>query len=143
MSEMSMELLQIARESRDRTYEETGGRATFEGVPEYDKGYWRGVDGVVRELYDMDTMHLALVYKQLEIGKGRLYADRKYFFQQELNRRGFDKEDWEINLVGIALGLYCFYPDEDSHNLEEYYQDLLHPYFMDNHVDFPCPDFMK
>ena len=75
MSEMSMELLTIARESMDRTYEETGGRATFEGVPEYDKGCWRGIDDVVRELHDMDTMHLALVYKQLEMGSGRFYFE--------------------------------------------------------------------
>ena len=90
MGEMTMELLQIAHESMDRTYEKTYGRATFKGVPKYDKGYWKGVDDVVRELRDMDTMHLALMYKQLEIGgKGRFYSERKYFFQQELNRRGF------------------------------------------------------
>lgn len=139
-----MELLQITLESMDRTYKETGGRATFEGVPEYDKGYWRGVDDVVRELCDMDTMHLALVYKQLEMGKGRFYSERRHAFKQELNRRKeFDKDFWETNLVGIAFGLYCFYPNETSRSLEEYYQEILHPYFVDGYVDFPCPGFIK
>lgn len=134
MGEMAEEAMYIGYAEMDKDYKDSRGRTICVGDPKVDKNYWRDACGKIRCISEMDTMHIALVYKQLENKSGRFYSERKHVFLNELNRRCLTEEDWDMNILGIALGLYCFYPNESDRSIEDYYVDMFRPYFYDNKV---------
>lgn len=134
MGEMADEAMYLGWCEISDNWERSRGRTVCIGDPKYDTDYWRDAVGTVRKLSDMDTMHLALVFKQLEFQKGRFYIERRRAFRNELRKRDFDESFWDFNLMGVALGLYCFYPYETDNNLEEYYHGMLFPYMKQNKI---------
>ena len=143
MGEMALEAMYNGIEEMNKNYEISGGKTYCIGNPKYDRDYWRDVIGVVRKVNDMDIMHIALVTKFLEINKnnGRFYRERLNVFRNQLRIKGFQKQDWNLNIVGVAMGLYCFYPNEADNKLEQYYYDLLSPYMINGKfTGYSCPE---
>lgn len=144
MGEMADEAMYQGWIEMSENYERSHGRTVCIGDPKYDPDYWRDVCGKVRKLTDMNTMHLALVFKQLEFNKGRFYNERKSYFKSELLRRGFDEQYWNDNLLGVALGLYCFYPEENDRDIEDYYRNMLRSHLYENKIiGYDYPDLKR
>lgn len=96
------------------------------GNPRYDNNYWQDVTGKTRHIMDMDSMHLCLVVSYLRKGtRTKFKSIRERVMVNELKRRGFTEEDYNFNITGVTMGLYCMYPNEDSSALETYYSNLL------------------
>lgn len=103
----------------------------------YDNTVWKDINGTVREIKKMDTMHLMFVMKQLQVTKNRGIKQRMANVEKELKARiaqGFTLEMFDQGCAEIVNGCYVFYEYERTKNELEllyYYTDLIesYPYF--------------
>ena len=130
MGEYAEEAFYLGVDQMDQDIELYGCAVPYD--PKYDNEVWRGVDGNLRKIADMDSMHLCFVLKQLENSKGKIREHMAPIIRQlkwRIHKGQFSKADFDFSLEGVRLGLYCFYPKEaDTHLLENYYMDMLKRY---------------
>lgn len=132
MGEYAEEARQLENNIREANISATGKPYPY---TRYDDNYWEDAIGILREIRFMDSMHICMVLKQLEIieskSKRKLawLISRRHKMYEQLRLRGFKKDDFEFNVVGVKMGIYCFYPDDvKSDALVDYYRDLLAGY---------------
>lgn len=104
--------------------------------PKYNNEIWKDVCGKVRNIKDMDSMHLCFIAKQCECSKSKSLKQHKLpkiieELKFRIRNKLFSKEDFDFHIEGIRVGLYCFYPNEHDTGLENYYMNMLktYPYF--------------
>lgn len=125
------EARQFEYSMRERNLTEHG--CEYPGT-KYDDNYWEDAAGTLREICNMDSMHLCFVLKQFEVmeskskNKSNWWYKRKQKMEYELERRGFTEDDFDFNIEGVKLGLYCFYPNESGSEIETYYKDIFSEY---------------
>lgn len=131
MGEIAEELLEIARYQHDINMEKY--RCAEPGNPKYDNHYWKDTTGKIRNIRDMDSMHLCFVIKYLlNVPKpNKFRVIRSNLMKEELKRRNFSQEDYDFNIEGVKSGLYCMYPNEGGNELEKYYSNLVTQYYND------------
>lgn len=137
MGEYAEECIQLGINQMDSNIRKHG--VPFPGT-KMDPSYWEDINGTLRRITDMDSMHICFVLKQIEIMNGNKRIKTSFNIKQEwlrekyynltkvLHERKFTAEDFAFNIEGVKLGLYCMYPHEDSRDLEAYYANLFAEY---------------
>lgn len=99
--------------------------------------FWRDITGVIRDIHNMDSIHLCLVAKQCEVSKKKgsigLRTYRLPRMLKELNQRiesgKFSKEEYYEKISMVYRGEYVFYPDIDNTELQDYYAQMSSNYW--------------
>lgn len=109
----------------------------------WDNNVWTDINGVMRYIKNMNSMHLCFVYKQCELSKSRgIRQNRLPIIRNELQQRvcrgEFSKAEFLFHLEAIRLGLYCFYDNESEEN--EYALDQYYMAFLNNNPSFTMPE---
>lgn len=105
--------------------------------PRYDNSIWKDVTGVVREIKNMDSMHLCLVALQCQVATGKGSNGLKRYklpvIIDEINKRiksGLLSKDYYYSCISaIYHGSYKFYPNEKGMGLENYYVKMSSTYW--------------
>lgn len=92
----------------------------------YNNSIWEDVSGTLRQIKDMDSLHICFVMNYILSGNCKVKGNRCYLFGRILANRGFFYADFKRVLEGFKINTYYIYSPNSP--VYKYYKDLLRKY---------------